>query len=139
MAKSNTPMEMQRSHEPRAPAVRNSGCTGRTCSESLHSFDEGIDLRVRPDGDAAPVFVWRKAPSDRNIPMPHELGELLNRRARIEEHKIAVGFGIGKAQSRQLGGETSAAGYNPAPAVSQEILVTKACKRTADGKNVGGG
>ena len=79
------------------------GCLGRTRSEGPHSLDEGVDLWIGPDGDAAPVLVRWKTPPDNDIPMPHELGELLDRRARVEEHEITVWLGVRKVQSRQFG------------------------------------
>src|ERR1700722_18954046 len=86
-------VQYSRSWVPPAPK---SGCLGGTRSEGPHSLDEGVDLRIGPDGDAAPVLVRWKTPRYNDIPMPHELGELLDRHARVEEYEIAMRLGIRK-------------------------------------------
>src|SRR5580704_16133985 len=71
--------------------------------------------------------------------MPHELGETLDRRARVEEYEIAMGFGIRKVQLRQLGGESGAAGHDSPSAVCQELLVTETRNGAAHGEYIGRG
>src|SRR5882757_7263568 len=114
-----------------------SGCLGRARSEGPHSLDEGVDLRIGPDGDAAPVLVRWKTPSDSDIPMPHELGELLDRHARVKEYEISMRLGIRKVQSRQFGGQAGSAGQNPPSAVCQELLITEARNGAAHSEYVG--
>src|SRR5580698_223960 len=67
----------------RSPPLPQSGCLGSARPEGSHSFDEGVDLRIGPNGHPTPVFVGWKPPSDSNIPMPHELAELLDRHAGV--------------------------------------------------------